>query len=474
MNRIFKVAAACCAMVVLTGGCASIGRGPLVEAKVARTYGGGESSANQPVDDLLLAMDVAGPRREADEWWKAFGDERLNRLVAKVRMTNGDLASAALRIQRARASAERTGADLWPRVDGSVDASAGRALEADAVTSQSYRASLGVGWELDLWGKLRAQRDAAQWEANATQEDHDAVALSLVSETIGLYWTLAFLNQRLIAGEESLSRTERTLALVRVQFGAGAVSRVELSEAVQSTLSQRESQLELEQQRVEVRNALTLLLDGTPWPTDDEPQTIFAQVSPPVVSGLPAELLGRRPDLRAAELRLRKARAGIDIARTSYYPTLSLTGSAGTSSTALEDLLVNPVASLGAGIALPFLGWNEMKFEAETARIDYGIAVNDFRKALYTAFSEVDNALAQKAGFDEQVALAEESLAVAKTIERLYEARYRAGSVALRVWLEAQQVRRDAELSVAQLRLEQLTNDVTLVMALGGTGVGNG
>lgn len=459
------------AALVLAAGCASTGRPVDVEAQVAGTYGRGDSSANQPTVDLLTSAEADPSQMALTAWWQAFGDQRMNRLISTALEANRDLASAGLRLQRARASAERAGVDLWPRFSGSVDSSVSREIDTDGPSTRSHRASVGLSWEIDLWGKLRAQRDVAQWEAEATAEDRDATALALVANTANLYWTLTFLNQRLAAGTESLARVEKTLGLVRVQFEAGAVSRIELREAEQSLVTQRAAQLTLEQQRVETRNALTVLLDGRPWPIGDEPQTMAIQASPGVSPGLPAELLGRRPDLRAAELRLRSALAGIDIASTSYYPTLSLTGSAGGTSTSLADVLANPVATLGAGLSLPFLDWQGMKFDTEAARIDHAIAVNDFRKLLYTAFTEVDNALSAKERLAGQVALAEQALANARQIERLYEVRYRAGAVALRIWLDAQQARRDAELSLAQLKLEQLDNDVTLILALGGTDV---
>ena len=176
----------------------------------------------------------------------------------------------------------------------------------------------------------------------------------------------------------------------------------------------------------------------------------------------------RRPDLRAAELRLRQALAAIKVTATSYYPSLSLTGSVGSSSPSLGDVLSNPVATLGAGLSLPFLRFRQMQLDIESADLSYQIAANDFRRTLYTALAEVDNALSARQRLAEQVAAAERSYAEAVEIERLYEVRYRAGATDLRNWLDAQQTRRNAELSLAQARRSQLGNDVTLIKALGG------
>ena len=327
---------------------------------------------------------------------------------------------------------------------------------------------MSLGWELDLWGKLRGQRDIAHWEAQATAQDLQATVLSLIGQSCELYWQLGYLNQAIATGQANLERLERTATLVQSQFDAGAVSRLEGRQARQNIESQRAAQAQLEQQRVETRNALTVLLDGQPWPLADEPQNLDIAHSPDVAEGLPAELLARRPDLRAAELRLRQSLANIKVTATSYYPSLSLTGSVGSSSASLSDVLSNPVASLGVGLSLPFLKFRQMQLNIDSADMSYQIAANDFRKTLHSALAEVDNALSARERLAAQAAAAQVSYEEAVEIARLYEVRYRAGATDLRTWLDAQQTRRNAELSLAQARRSQLVNAVTLYKALGG------
>ena len=150
----------------------------------------------------------------------------------------------------------------------------------------------------------------------------------------------------------------RIVALVRARYEAGAVSGLDVAQAGQNLASQEAAHTQLLQQRVETRNALAILFDRPPEVAAEEPASLPDAALPAIDAGLPASLLGRRPDLRAAEQRLRGALANVDATRTGFYPALSLTGSLGTSSTALGELLRNPVATLGAGLALPFLQWN--------------------------------------------------------------------------------------------------------------------
>ena len=454
---------------LLLSACAGTGSHRLEDPAVAASYGAGDSTKNAPVDNVALGQrrDVQDVTR--DTWWQGFGDERLDRLVARVLEVNTDLASAGFRLQRARFSAGLATSDLLPNFDVSGSAGYSRNLSGSSQGARSYGATASLSYELDLWGRLRTQRTIANWEAQATDEDLQTTFLSLVSDSCDLYWTLGFLNQRIVAGELSLARVERTLSLVRTQFNSGAVSRLELREAEQNLQSQQAAQSQLIQQRVETRNSLTVLLDGQPWPIADEPQSMANAHSPAIEPGLPAELLARRPDLRAAELRLRESLSQVKVVRTSYYPAISLTGSVGGSSTSLSSVLAHPVESLGAGLALPFIHWNEARLNTKIAGTEYEIAANDFRKTLFTAFTEVDNALSARQELAKQVDLSQQSFDSAVEVERLYEVRYRAGATPLRSWLDAQETRRQAELSLAQARLNQLQNDSRLFQALGGS-----
>lgn len=450
-------------------GCASSGPPPSDALVVASGYGRGDAVANAPVQPLSSSIPTVARDVSADAWWSGFGDARLDRLVDQALQANSNLAAAGLRLQRARLQAGLAETDLWPRLNGNVNSSGSRAIDSADSVRRSNSANVSLGWEIDLWGRLRAQRDVAQWEASASAEDRENTALSLVGEVCRQYWQLGYLNQSIATGEANLERLRKTRELVQVQFDVGAVSRLQVNEATQNLQSQLASQSQLLQQRVEARNAITVLLDGQPWPQADEPQNLQQASSPTVAEGLPVELLARRPDLRAAQLRLQQSLAGIKIAATGYYPALNLTGSVGSSSSSLSDVLKNPVATLGAGLSLPFLRFREMQLDTRIADRSYQIAATTFRNTLYSALSEVDNSLSAREQLTRQVEAAQASYTAAVEVERLYEVRYRAGATDLRTWLDAQQTRRSAELSLAQTRRSQLLNDVTLFQALGGS-----
>lgn len=433
-----------------------------------------ESPQVQTPQGWAFASQAPSMLQSNDRWWELFEDERLSSLVDLAFERNNDLAIAALKVRQAQLQANLAESDLWPSVSANVAVSGKRNLDVSQGWARSGGTGLSVSYEVDLWGRLASIQSAAQWEAVATQADREAAALSLAGTVADLYWQLAYVNQRIATAQESVAYAQKTLDLTQVQYDAGAVSALEPTQARQSMLTQQANLSQLVQQRVEVRNALTILFDMPP--SEEGLQSLLAQEPlhlsdadlPPVVAGVPADVLARRPDLRAAEMRLRESLANVDATKASYYPQLSLTGSLGTSSSSLGNLLNNPLATLGAGLILPFLQFNEMKFNTELARTKYEQAVVGFRQTLYQAFSDVENALSARTELNAQYVLLQQSLADAQKAEALYEERYRTGQVALKDWLDAQEKRRSSEISLAGNQLSRLQNQVKLYQALGG------
>ena len=407
-----------------------------------------------------------------DRWWQAFGDARLNQLVELALQRNTNLAQAAYKVRNAQLQAGNAAGNRLPTPSASVNTSGSRPLDGDGGTNRNYSVSLGVSWEADLWGKLATQQRMADWEAVATEQDRQAAAHALVATVAKTWWQLAVAENKLASQRQSLARANKTLQLAEVQYRAGAISGLDLAQARQSQASQQAAIHQLEQQGTELRNALAILFDAPPGqlpPGAEPPRLPNLARLPAVPAGVPAELLGRRPDLQAAELRLRSSLANVDAVRTSYYPTLSLTGSLGGSSNALSQLLSNPVGTLGAGLILPFLKAGEMQRNTAIAQNSYEQAVLGFRQTLYQAFADVENALSGRTNLQQQVVQLQQALAQAERAEQLMEVRYRAGAVPLKFWLDAQETRRNAALALQDVQLARLVNLVTLYQALGGS-----
>lgn len=402
-----------------------------------------------------------------DAWWQQFNDPQLNALVKHALNSNSDLALATLTLRKARLQAGLSEQDLYPQLSSRLSASRSQPLDGGN-SSRDYSASLSVSYEADLWGRVSANVDAARWTAQASAEDRESTAQSLVATTASLYWQIGYLRQRIALADASITYAEKTLALTKRQHDAGAVSGLNVLQAKRSLASQRASRIDLERQLGEAQNALSILLTQPPGTVSTTIVRLPTGALPRVNAGVPSDLLIRRPDVKAALNTLRASLASRDATAADYLPTLTLTGSVGNSSSALRDLLSNPVATLGAGLVLPFLNWNRMQLNKQIAQVDYERAVINYRKTLYQAFEDVDNALSALSHYRRQGEQLQQQYAAAASAERLYETQYRNGAVGIQDWLDAQEQRRGAEESVLANRYNQLTTLATLYQALGG------
>lgn len=406
----------------------------------------------------------------ADQWWTLFGDTQLNQLVNQVLSSNTDLAVAGINLQQARLQAGLAQNKQGPRVSSSISAGHNIELNSGDDSSRGLSLSGGVSYELDLFGKLANQTEATRWEALATEQDLQSTAQSLIATTANLYWQLGYLNERYQIAQQNLASTQKTYELVRTQYRAGAVSGLDLTSAEQAVQSQKATLSQIEQQRVEARTALAVLLHMPVQQLNIQEPTRLPRIGlPSIAAGLPADLLARRPDLQAAELRLRKSLATKDATKASYYPSISLTGNLGSSSTSLSNLLQNPALTLGASLSLPFLQYNDMKKDLAISDLDYEKSILQYRQTLYQAFADVENALSARTELNQQVALQERNVQLAEKTERLTEVRYRNGAIALKNLLDAQATTRNAQLSLVQTKQSQYNAYVTLMQALGGS-----
>lgn len=400
-------------------------------------------------------------------WWQGLQDPVLTQLIQDALARNNNLAQAAIKVRRAQLVAGQATSDQLPSLSVKGSSSASRQLDGGPTTRLSS-VTAGASWEVDLWGRLASLRSAADWEAQATEQDRQAAAMSLVGTVANLYWQVAYLNQRMAASEQSIDYARQTLKLVEAQYKAGATSGLEVAQATQSLATQEASHTQWLQQRVQARNALAVLFDGPPSVAMGESTRLPESKLPEVQPDAPASLLARRPDLRAAELRLRKSLASVDATKASFYPSLSLTGSVGGTSDALSRVLNDPVGTLGAGLVLPFVQWRDMQRSVDISQADYEVAVLGYRQSWYQALADVENALSARVQYENQGTQLALALKAAQEGERLSEARYRAGSVPLKTWLDAQEARRQAENNLAANRLNRLNALVTVYQSAGG------
>ncbi len=414
---------------------------------------------------------TASVEQYSDRWWTLFNDAQLNQLVNNVLQRNSDLAVAGITLKQARLKADLTANQQGLRTSSSVSTGHTFDLNSGDDSSKGLSMSAGVSYELDLFGKLARQTEASKWEALATEQDLQSTGQSLIATTAKLYWQLGYLNERYATAQQSLATSQKLYQLVQTQYKAGAVSGLDLTQAEQSVQSQKASLSQIEQQLVETRTAIAVLLHEPVQQLNiQEPQRLPRTALPAIGAGLPADILSRRPDLQQP-IRLRETLATKDATKASYYPSISLTSSLGSSSTSLTELLRNPALTLGASLSLPFLQYNDMKKNIAISDLDYEKAIIQYRQTLYQAFADVENALSSRTELDKQVEFQARNVELAEKTERLTEVRYRYGAVALKTLLDAQQTTRTARLSLVETKQSQYNAYVTLMQALGGSPV---
>ncbi|MBF7685129.1 efflux transporter outer membrane subunit [Acinetobacter sp. B10A] len=404
-----------------------------------------------------------------DQWWTLFGDQTLNHLIEHVIQENHNLAIAGLTLQQARLKAGLAENQQGFRVNASSSTRHKFMFEDGSNQAQGVSANVGVSYELDLFGKLSHQTQSAQWEAQASAEDLQATAQTLIATTAKLYWQLAYLNESKTTAQQSLAHSQQLDRLVNTQYKLGAVSGLETAQAAQAVQSQMANLNRIEQSLVETRTGLATLLHIPIQQLNiSEPAQLPQTTLPAIAAGLPATLLARRPDLQAAEFRLRKTLENTNATRASYYPSISLTSNLGSSSTALTELIKNPILTLGANLSLPFLQYNDMKRNIAVSQLDYDKAVLQYKQTLYQAFADVENALSNQTQLANQVRAQADTLALSERSEKLILVQYKYGAVALKNVLDQQESTRNTHLNLVNLKQSQYNAYVTLLQALGG------
>lgn len=402
-----------------------------------------------------------------EQWWKSFNDPQLNTVIDQVLATNNDLALATLTLREARLQAGLAVSDTYPDLSASASAQRSKPLDGGD-SSASYQASLGVSYELDLWGKLAAAKDAAMWTAMASQEEREATAQSLVATTAQLYWQIGYLSQRIALSNADIDEARQTLALTESQYRYGSVSRINVLEAQRSLAGIEATHRDYLQQYTEAKNAFTLLFNQPPQESKPGISTLPDTALPEIEAGIPADVLSRRPDVKQALFELKSALADKDNTDNSYFPSLTLTGALGGSSTQLRHLLSDPIGSLGADLALPFLNWNEMQLNRDIADVRYQSAVINYRQTLYSAFQDVDNALSARDNYRYQAEKLQQQYDSASEAARIYSSQYQYGAVDITTVLDAQENERSAKASLLENRYNRLVNLATIYQSLGG------
>jgi len=427
----------------------------------------------------------------AADWWYGFKSEELDRLVAAAKADNLDIGMAAARVEQAEAQMRSTSSSLWPQLNLGFDASRRGPLDEDAAAKESqsggnglssgsgssssmdqnsFGLSLSASYEVDFWGRNRSARNAAQEALRASVFDQQTVALTATTSVATTYLQILSLRDRIAIADNNLANARDVLNVVTAKANLGAVSPADLAQQTGVVAAQEAALAPLEQQERENIYALAILLGRNPEDLAIKAHSLDTLAVPPLATGLPSELLTRRPDIAKAEADLAGADANVVAARAAMLPTVNLSGALSLETAVLSTLFgpAGAAYSVAGSVMQTIFDGGKLAADADVAEGQRKELVLSYRSVIITAFSEVENALASIRALDRQYALQKVQVEQADKAFRIVSARYKGGSDDLITLLDAQRTLFDAEDALGQLRLQQLQAIVTLYKALGG------
>jgi len=441
---------------------------------------------HRPDAPTPAAWKAEGPWRPGDprdqiskgEWWKIFGDADLDVLESQAINANFTIQASVARLDQARAVARISTAALFPRaaIDPSVArtrVSGNRPLitvpGAQAFAQNAFQIPFAAGWEPDLFGRIRRSIESAQAAYQASGADLENVRLATSSELAGDYFSLRELDAEIGVLNRTVQSFEKGMQLVQERASGGVASGLDVAQEQALLDATRAQAILLRQQRVQFEDAIATLT-GQPASNFKVVVKPMPSTLPVIPVGLPTDLLERRPDVAENERLMASANEQIGIAQAAYYPSLSLTGSAGLNATSLANLATLPstVWSVGAVLSETLLTGGARRAQVQFAQAGYKVAVANYRGSVLTAFQEVEDNLAGLAVLDD----ASKAQAAAVTDSRkaldIATNRYVGGLVSYLDVVTAQQTLLSNERLAAQLEGQRLTASVLLVKALGG------
>ena len=433
--------------------------------------------------DLNLDVPAAyreAPRGQPDaavpavDWWRGFRSSELTSLMQAAQIYNLDIAVAVAQIVQADAQVGISGAPLLPSVTGTGTAERIRSAASSSgfgpTTSSQFNLGLTASYMIDFWGKNRATLMAAEENASVSRYNREVVTLTTIVTVANTYFQILASQDQLRVARRNLAAAERILTLIKQQFSGGTASQLELSQQEALVATVRASipplQVTLEQNIA----TLALLVARAPANFNVAGGTASQIAVPRVTPGMPSELLYQRPDVRQAEAQLAASNFSVEAARAAFFPQIQLTAQTGVQSAALASLF-GPGAwfyTLSSGLTQPLFDGFLLESQLKQAK---GVQLQNlqaYRKAVLSAFADVEKALVALAKYTQQERLQAEAVAASRKAFDVSETQFRGGTVNLLTVLQTQQTLFTAENTLVQVRLSKLLAASSLFQALGG------
>jgi multidrug efflux system outer membrane protein len=416
----------------------------------------------------------------SSEWWKGFGDEKLNDLMATALKANADIRIAAARVEQATASFEDVSGAQLPQIDGNAGYSKTKISEGgynlinptNGRNRSLYRAGLSTSFELDFWGKLRRATEGARAQLLAAQGARTQVELAITSSVVRTYAVLRSTDVQWQATQEVVRIRQEEQRIIEEKFKVGSAGATDRAQAEVNLAASISALSDAARSRAQAEHQLGFLI-GQPNFTLSEKFTTPLTLPRPPAAGLPSDLLRRRPDVFVAEQNLITANANIGYVKAAYFPTFSLTGALGNESRELTGLFSagTSTSSVGLGLNIPVFDYGRTAARVEGAVAAQHQAAALYEKTVLNAFREVRDALVDVRETLAAAQAAERRESSAQEAFRVAQARQKQGQISPMEFLTARRLLAESQASVARVRFDRLGAQVDLIKALGGAPV---
>jgi NodT family efflux transporter outer membrane factor (OMF) lipoprotein len=423
---------------------------------------------------------------ERGPWWTLFGDPVLNDLAGQVQVSNQNVAAAVAAYAQARALVAVQRASLWPSAtlnlsgdrSGTKGGNTSTTVTSNGTVigggggsniSNNYRLQLGGSWEPDVWGRLRASVNAAQFNAQASAADLASATLSAQGEVAADYVSLRSIDAQRELLRASIEGYQRVLKYTQNRYDAGIAPHSDVYQA-QTTLSNAQAdEVQLANQRAQLEHAIAVLVGKAPADLTIAPAK-WAPTVPDVPVGVPSTLLQRRPDIASAERLVAAANEQIGIARSAYFPSVNLSASYGTSGSVVSDLFRASSAAwtFGLSAAQTAINFGALRAAVESSRATQEEAAARYRQTVLTAFADVEDQLSATRLLVQQQELQRQSSEAADKVEEQVLNRYKAGQVDYSQVVQAQVTALSARRALVQTQASRQSTAVALIQSLGG------
>lgn len=402
-------------------------------------------------------------------WWESYGDLQLNNLIELGLKNNRDLAKAAININKALYQAKIIGSDLVPEFSGNLNSSASKNIESGNSSSINHSGSFNISYEVDLWQRLRDMKDAQEWEYKATVEDYEKTKLTLINSIIDSYFSIIYLENYIEINKNMSKNYLDIEKIVENKLRYGTVGILDKKQAEREVIRSNNTLISYEKDKKEQESLLRNLLNLKP---DNELKIEYRDIlevkNLRVNLDVPLNIVANRPDIKACEYRLKNTFKDAVASEKQLYPNITISSALSSSSDKLNNSLKTPVALGSVSINLPFLNWNEIKWNIKISRAEYEEAKLNFQQGIVTALNEIDYNYFLYVKEQENYINLKNINEYDNEIAINYERKYENGKVELREWLLSLNDEASSRLNIINSKYQLIKIENTIYQSIGG------